>query len=162
MRFLALAMAVGLVVPAGFGAPVPKPKAPANPDLAAMQGKWVLTDMTFNGLSLGADFAKDLKLTMEIQGDTCVTVGEKFKQRLTADMVFDRDVTPPRLTYTNSKDTDLDGKPVKGRDTKPTSRVIYKIVGDTLTIGGTMDGTEFPKDFTDKGVAVMVYTRVKK
>jgi len=162
VRFLALVIAVGLLASAGPGAPVPKEKAPANPDLAAMQGKWVLTDMTFNGLSLGADFAKDLKLTMEVKGDTSVTVGEKFKQRLTADLVFDRDVTPHRLTYTNSKETDLEGKPIKDRDTKPTSRVIYKIAGDTLTIGGTMDGKEFPKDFTDKGVMTMTFKRVKK
>jgi uncharacterized protein (TIGR03067 family) len=162
MRYFALAVVVCSGAAVGRGAPVPKEKAPANPDLAAMQGKWVLTDMTFNGISLGADFAKDLKLTMEIKGDTCVTEGQKFKQRITAEMVFDRDVTPHRLTYTNSKDTDLDGKPPKDRDPKPTSRVIYKIAGDTLTVGGTMDGTEFPKGFGEKGVMTMTFARVKK
>ncbi len=162
MRFLALALTVGLLASSGRAAPVPKQKAPDNPDLAAMQGKWVLADVRFNGNSLGADFAADLKLTMEIKGDTSVTVGEKFKQRVTADLVFDRDASPRRLTYANSKDTDLDGKPVQDRDAKPTNRVIYKIDGDMLTIGGFMDGNEWPKDFVGKGVMVMIFKRVKK
>lgn len=165
MRFVALAVVLALLAPlahAGRAAPVPKEKPPENPDLAAMQGQWVLTDMKFNGLSLGADFAKDLKLTMEIKGDTCVTVGEKFKQRITANMVFDRDANPRRLTHTNSKETDLDGNPVRDRDVNPTSRAIYKLAGDTLTVAGFMDGKEFPKDFVGKDVAVMVFTRVKK
>ncbi len=163
MRLVALAL-LGLVVGSvASAAPVPKQKALDNPDLAAMQGAWKLTDVSFNGNSTGDKFAADLELTMEFRGDTATTVGKKYKQRITHTVALDVNTNPRRLTMSDSKETDLDGKPVENADAKKTHAAIYKIDGDTLTTASFIDAeTEVPKGFADKGVISMTYTRVKK
>ena len=163
MRFVALALFALLVGSVAAAAPVPKEKPPLNPDLAAMQGTWKLTDIKSGGLSLGAKFAADLELTMEVRDGTMITTGQKFKQRITSTFALDTTADPRRITVATGKETDLDGKPLADAATPKTTVCLYKIDGDTLTIaGGTGDEKDPPKNFTDKGVMSMTYTRVKK
>jgi uncharacterized protein (TIGR03067 family) len=160
-RFAAIVL-FGLAAASATAAPVPKQKAEGNPDLAAMQGKWKLTDVAFNGKSLGAEFVADLDLTLEVQGNKTVTTGVKHNQRITATVSLDRNANPRRMTSTDSKETDLDGKPAQNPGTKKTTVAIYKIDGDTLTIAGPIGEGELPKDFAGNDTITMTFTRVKK
>lgn len=163
MRFVALALFALVVGSVGSAAPVPKQKPVDNPDLAAMQGTWKLTDIKTGGLSLGAEFAADLKLTMEVRDNTMTSTGLKFKQRITNTFVLDTTASPRRMTVVTGKETDLDGKPTPDAPSPKTTVSIYKLDGDTLTIAGVFgDEKDPPKGFADKGVMSMTYTRVKK
>ena len=166
MRFVALALFAATTVfvsvgPAVVAAPVPK--AAENPDLTAMQGKWTLTDIAFNGQSLGAEFAAKLEMTMEVRDNTTVTTGLQHKQRVTNMIALDATANPRRVTTTTTAETDLDGKPVANPAAKKKGVAIYKIERDTLVIAGVMgDEENAPKGFADKGVVSMTFTRVKK
>lgn len=162
MRLVALALSAALAGSIASAAPVPKEKPPENPDLAAIQGKWKLTDVTFGGKSLGAEFVADLELTMEVRGSTATTVGVKHKQRITSTLTLDVNATPRRMTTSDGKETDLDGKPVPNPDAKKASVAIYKLDGDTLTVAGRIGDESASKDFAGDDVVTMTYTRVKK
>ena len=159
MRLVALVLfaAVGPVSAA------PVPKAVENPDLAAMQGQWKLTDVSFNGQSLGAEFVAKLELTMEVRDTTTVMTGMQHKQRITNTITLDPTAKPRRMTSVTTKETDLDGNPPANPAAKKKSASIYKIDGDTLVIAGTTgDEKTSPKDFSGEGVVSLTFTRVKK
>lgn len=144
-------------------APIPKGAGGQNADLAAMQGEWKLTDLAYDGKSLGADFAAKMGMTWEIHGDEGVMIGQQHKHRITAKLKFDLNAKPRRLILQDRKETDLDGKPSNNPLCKKTFTAIYKIEDDTLIIASYSDDMEgVPEDFTGGPVFAMTFMRVKK
>lgn len=161
------ALAIAIAVSAGshtIAAPVPKDD---NPDRTAMQGKWKLTEVAFNGEPFSADVAANLGLTWEIQGNVVVIIGQQHNHRMATTLKFDLVAKPRRLIFSDGKVTDLDGKPLENLDPDAGKRrvVIYKIGGDTLVIASLTRKEGVPEDFVGKAgtdTVTMTFTRVKK
>ncbi|AMV28977.1 hypothetical protein VT84_31575 [Gemmata sp. SH-PL17] len=166
MRCAVLVLLVVLVGPTP-AAPVPKHlmKEGEHPDLAALQGKWSLTDIGLNGTSLGPVILDQLEVTTEVRDNTVAITLSKLNARLSGTFKLDTNASPRRLTSTDMKETDLNGKP--SATLAPEAFVmIYKIEGDTLVLAiNTGDQKEAPKGFSGKDgetVASLTFTRAKK
>ena len=165
---LVLFAAVGLVGRPATAAPVPKHlMADDGPDRAALQGKWELKELTLEGVPLPAEIVAQLNTTMEFRGDVCVLTLGARNERVTATVKLDVTARPRRMVCGNETTTDLGGKPLKkGRDALGT--VIYKLDGDTLTLGSSADRKTDPKappaDFAStpgSDTVVMTFKRAK-
>lgn len=171
-RFAALvlfAAAASTVSPPGeraAAAPIPKQAKDANPDLTKLQGTWELSDIAVNGASVGADLIATVATSMEVRDDTVViTANGQQKMRTTSKLKFDLTTNPRRVTYTDTKHTDFDGKPVDLPVPEKGANAIYKFDGDTFVVATTGDGKDPPADFDAKPgsiVAVVTFKRVKK
>lgn len=139
-------------------APVPKDreKPKENPELTAMKGEWKLTGIMFNGQSIKAD---NLDITWDIQGESAVVIDHSNKRRTTMKLKIDSDTKTRRLTFTDAKQTDLEGKPLETGVSPTAPSVIYTLEGDTLEIKPEMtadkSGVNTPNVST-------TFTRVKK
>ena len=170
MRTAALIL-FAAIVPVAGAAPVPKHlmKEAENPDLAALQGKWTITGIALDGTELPADLIAGLNLTFEFKGDTAVLTNPTQKETVTATVKLDLTAKPRRITFSNEKTTDLDGKPTKA-DAKSLGTLIYKIDGDTLVVAGRADSPDkkavgAPDDFVGKpgsNTATLTFKRVTK
>jgi uncharacterized protein (TIGR03067 family) len=149
-------------------APVPKHlmKEPENPDLAALQGKWKLTRIGFGGMDLTGDVLDQIDMSLEVRGDTLVMTAAKQNLRSTTTVKLDANSKPRRITFADSKATDLEGKPVNNPGAEKMGIAIYKVEGDTFVFAAKTDGKAgIPEDFgggPNTDTAVMTFTRVKK
>ncbi len=166
MRCAVLVLLVVLIGSA-HAAPVPKHlmKEGDHPDLAALQGKWRLTDIALNGTSLGPGILDQVEATTEVLDNTVAITLSKLNARLSGTFKLDTNASPRRLTSTDMKETDLNGKPSATLDPEPFV-MIYKIEGDTLVLAiNTGDQKEAPKGFSGKdgeSTASLTFTRAKK
>ena len=168
MRTAVIVLFAVLVGPAA-AAPVPKHLTKdAERDLAALEGKWELTGLTLEGTPLPAGIVAQLKMTLEFQGDVCVTTYGSQDERVTAAVKPDTTAEPRRMLFADEKVTDLGGKPAKKGQDK-LGAVIYRIDGDTLTLGSSADRDKDakapPADFVSKpgsNTVVMTFKRAKK
>lgn len=149
-------------------APVPKHlmKEPENPDFAALQGKWTLTNLSFAGMQLQGDTLAQIEMTVEFKGDILVMTAAKQNMRSTTPVKFDTNTKPRRLIFGEGKATDLEGKPIDNPGAEKMGIAIYRVEGDTFIMAAKANGKEgVPEGFdgkADSDVAILTFTRVKK
>ncbi len=146
----------------GHAAPVPKHlmKAQQHPDVAKMQGTWVLTEIEVFGNRLGQDAAKSMNVTIEITGDTIVTIHGQKRSTGTLKLTPTKNLS--EMEFLNMKETDDNGKLVEPK-LKSQPKTIYKIEGDTLVIASnSKDPSLLPTAFSGADIAAITLTRVKK
>jgi uncharacterized protein (TIGR03067 family) len=158
-------LAVGFVSSGGSwvaAAPVPKHlmKEPENPDLAALQGKWILTGVALDGTALPAP-----EMILEVNGNTFVTVDVRGKLRMTAAAELGATTNPRRVTFGDWKSTDLDGKP-RANPGSAMGLGIYKLESGAFVLAVKCDNKDpAPADFTanpGSKTCTMTFTRAKK
>jgi uncharacterized protein (TIGR03067 family) len=149
-------------------APVPKHlmKEAENPDLAALQGKWVLTGLALDGTPLTADTLAQIEMSFEFRGNTLVMTAAKQNLRSTATLKVDASANPRRVTFADDKVTDLDGKPVNNPSAGKMGTALYKLEGDTFVLATKADGKDgVPENFVaapGSNTVVLTLKRVKK
>jgi uncharacterized protein (TIGR03067 family) len=128
--------------------------APADasaPDLAKMQGDWMVASMKANGTEVPADEAQALFRTVQ---ENRYTVSRYSK--VVGSGTFKIDATKTPRTIDSLAEKSPDGKPVLG---------IYEFVGEKLRICNALPGKPRPTTFDAKllsGHTVIVWEREKK
>jgi uncharacterized protein (TIGR03067 family) len=105
-------------------------------------------------------------MTLEVRGDTMTLTIPRQNQRSTATLKLEATKTPRRLTWTDIKTTDFDGKPTATPSEQKVVIGIYKLDGDRFVMAIEGDGKDsVPEDFAGKpgsATHAHTFTRVKK
>lgn len=171
MRTVALVLFAVLLGSVGTAAPVPKhlmKDADGATDRAALEGTWELATIARDGEQLSDDITAAQKIAMAFRGTECVIKLPVCDQIVTATVSLDATAKPRRMSFANEKVITFAGKPLMPTE-KQMHAVIYKIDGDTLTLGSHADRSKPPEtppaEFAEKsgsGVVVMTFRKMRK
>jgi uncharacterized protein (TIGR03067 family) len=130
-----------------------EPSKEAKKELELLQGKWIQVHSEYKGTERIGRPGRD-EITLTIKEDQWILYNET-RERLECKLTINIDPSK------EPKEIDLQSK-IDGQER--TNHCIYKLKEDTLTICGTNNGNERPKEFktnSEEGI-LSVWKRAKK
>jgi uncharacterized protein (TIGR03067 family) len=153
MRSLLMLTAVGLLAAAGGAAGGDKEKDAAKKELAAFQGEWKTTALTYDGKDVLADGLTPLRFAFKGNEATIEGSDEVKKEYAKFTIKLDPATMPKSVDMTVSAGA-LKGTMIEG---------IYEVKKDEIRICAKVIGKERPTEFTSRegsSIALLVLKRV--